>query len=291
MTTQQTGSLNAPYVIGFLKEKVESIVEKDNRSKSQLAKELDVSRGVVDRLLEGKIPAVESLIPFLLRFVPTTEEQLDMLSKVSPSVALLLGSIFEDRPIDLSKRSLNEIIKEKNHFYQIHAYVSSHEGTNEDEIRGVYGETGVYCLRELTSKELIRYDESSNRFHSLSNNQIHYCSSPDAVLGCIKINHSNFDIEALRENQIGSLVNVTEKLSYEGIRFTREFSFFAAKLFSDLMKQSWFIGDIPFYYSSISSTFNSVATSQINVEAYKSTQGNVDYIKYISERLENEKKS
>lgn len=285
MNTIQTGGLDLPYVIGFLKEKVESVVQKDNRSKSRLAKELDVSRGVVDRLLEGKLPAVENLIPFLLRFVPTTEEQLEMLAKVSPSVALLLKSIFDGRPIDLSKRSLNEIIKEKNLFYLVHAYVSSHEGTTEEEVSEVHGKTGVYCLREMTAKELIKYDESNGRFHSLNMNRVNYCSSPEVVLNCVKINYEQFDIEALRNHQIGSVTNVTEKLSLAGIRFAREYSFFTGGLFAELMKQSWFIGDIPFFYSSFCSTMNAVASAKIDKDEYEKTHGAIDVVQIISERI------
>lgn len=291
MSTQQTGSLDVPYVISFLKEKVESVVQQDNRSKSQLAKELDIGRGVIDRLLEGKVPSVENLIPFLLRFVPTSEEQLDLLAKVSPSVALLLKSIFEGRPIDLSKRSLNEIIKEKNLFYLVHAYVSSHEGTTEEEITSVHGATGVYCLREMTSKELIRYDEDSGRFHSFSMNRVNYCSSPDVVLNCVKINHEHFDIEALREHRIGSVSNITEKLSCAGIRFAREYNFFTGRLFADLMKQPWFIGNIPFFFSSFCSTMNPVASAQIDKEEYIKTHGTIDVAKIISERIKYESNS
>lgn len=189
--------------------------------------------------------AVLSLISYLLK----EKKIATLLKKVDGSVAELLNRCFdqfifnEENSTHKIENELNSLLKDKT-TYLIYKLAANRCGTTMDDIKNIFGLSGLKKLSELIDKNWIIADSQNNEnLHAREKN-----FSLDLVLAH-DLSHSLVDFYKPSDIEAGFnlFYSLSEGLNESGIFKIKEIEKEAVKKIFEIMNEKKFLGSIPYY--------------------------------------------
>lgn len=246
----------------------------ENKSK-ELSDAIGINRKIIPRILAGADVTLENAIP-LIKFFCTSDNLHSVLQKYIPELAESLKPRLENSNFNVAGQEINEYIKLDNIYYEVSCYAGFNGGTTISFIKEKYGSKGVNALRELV-EEGILFENGDGKVKS--KNPKTACTDIDTIVSKLSYHIKNFDRDALREHQIGSIAQHNGTASLKGLKALRILNIYTHELFTRLYEKPWFQGDIPYFYQSLCGTLNKDESNKVNTDEYKKLQININEIK------------